>query len=183
MAKTATTFKEIAVANKWIRIMKEGVLFESGTQGEYLVVERNPALMLIVLIEKSSKLYTYIVKQYRYPIGAEIWQFPMGSVEGNDNILDGARIELKQETGVIASDLKLIAEYFVDPGLSRQKCFVFVADNVTETGQQELEESEHGMIARCVSIDELDEMVNNGELNDGWGYTGYYLLRRYLAQR
>lgn len=174
--------REIAAANPWTAIACESLEYTDGKTGEYLIVEREPALMIIALIRKNNILHTCLVNQFRYPIGKRIWQFPMGTLEAGTDPFSHAAQEFQQETGLVCQKLTLLGEYFTDPGLSRQKCLVFIAESIIEGGAQELEETELGLYAKQVTLDEFDAMLAGGELNDSWGYTGAYFLRRYINQ-
>src|SRR5262249_18258995 len=125
---------------------------------------------------------TLLVKQFRYPIEQEIWQFPMGTLNIEEDPAVHAAEEFRQETGAVAQKLTLMGEFFVDPGLSRQKCLVFVAEGVIESGLQELEESELGLQSRMISIAQFETMLSSGELNDAWGYAGAHFLHQYLKE-
>lgn len=174
--------RQIVSANRWTTIASESIHYSNGKTGEYLVVEREPALMIISLIRKNNIPHTYLVNQFRYPIGQQIWQFPMGTLETGANPYTHAALEFQQETGLVCQKLTLLGEYFVDPGLSRQKCYVFVAENIIEGGAQELEETEFGLFTKCVTLNEFEAMLAQGELNDSWGYVGAHFLRQYLNE-
>lgn len=174
--------QKVAASNKWIKIIHEDFEFSSGNQGEFLIVEREPAVMIIPVIEDEGEIYTYLVKQYRYPIDEDVWQFPMGSYEKGNDMKSHALEELRQETGLIAKTVQKQGEYYVDPGLSRQKCIVYIATDIIEGGEQDLEESEKGMIAKKFSVKEFNELVNSGSINDSWAYSGLHFLLQYLSR-
>ena len=140
--------REVTAQNQWTTFVREALEFSSGGRGDYLIVERGPALMVIALVRKEGVLHTYLVRQFRYPIGQEIWQFPMGTLDTDEDPAVHAAEEFRQETGAVAQKLTLMGEFFVDPGLSRQKCLVFVAEGVIEGGAQELEATELGLQSR-----------------------------------
>lgn len=175
--------RQVIIQNQWTTFVREEFALASDRRGEYLIVERGPALMVIALVSQNGAQYTYLVRQFRYPIGQEIWQFPMGTLTDNVDPAHHAAEEFRQETGAIAQKLTLMGEFFVDPGLSRQKCLVFVAEGVLEGGEPELEETEVGLQSRAVSLDELETMLNDNQLNDAWGYTGAFFLKKYLAEQ
>jgi len=183
MSKPELLNSEVAISNPWTKIVKEDLKFSSGNQGEYLIVEREMALMIIVLHLVDGQYFTYIVEQYRYPINQKIWQFPMGTNEEGKDMAEHAKQELKEETGLVVGGLIKVGEYFVDPGLSRQKCTVFIAEDVVSQGEQELEETEQGMIVKRVSLNELNQMVLNGLLADSWGYVANYFINEYLKDK
>jgi 8-oxo-dGTP pyrophosphatase MutT (NUDIX family) len=174
--------REIVVQNSWTTFVREALEFSSGNRGDYLIVERGPALMVIALLRKNGVLHTYLVRQFRYPIAQEIWQFPMGTLNTEEDSTVHAAEEFRHETGAVAQKLTLMGEFFVDPGLSRQKCLVFVAEGVIEGGEQELEETEIGLQSRLISITDFETLLKNGELNDTWGYAGAFFLKKYLAE-
>lgn len=178
-----TLSSRVVAKNRWVKILEDE--FEIGPiqKGHYLVVEREAALMVIPIIREGNKYYTYLVRQFRYPIGKEVWQFPIGTSEKNSNAEEHAKQELQEETGLIAKRIKYITKYYVDPGLSRQVCKIYIAEDIIEGGTQQLEETERGMIAKKVPINDLDKMVSNGQLNDGWGYSGLYVLKNYIKQK
>jgi hypothetical protein len=79
--------------------------------------------------------------------------------------------------------LNKVGEYFVDPGLSRQKCSVFITEDIISQGNQQLEETEQGMVVKKVSLNELDEMMHAGLLADSWGYVANHFIQEYLRQK
>lgn len=175
MNQIRTVFK-----NKWVKITEEEFQRPGGFQGSYVVVERIPGVLILPIEKSNEEVFTYLVKQYRYPIDREVWQFPMGGLDSGDN-LENAKRELREETGLEAASWKFITEYYVDPGLSRQVCFVYVAEDVVRKGEQDLEESERGMEVKRFSLREVELLMEQGEIRDMWMYTGIFLLKRYLS--
>lgn len=175
------TERVTAVANRWTRIVKE-TFFLKDRQGEYLVVERNPAIMIIPIAYEDGRPYTYLVKQFRYPINKEVWQFPMGTLDEDTDPLLHAKKELQEETGLMCRQAVQVGDYFVDPGLSRQKCLVFIAEGLTE-GEQHLEETEEGMDAVKFPVSELGKMIRRGDIVDSWGFAGLYFINEYLRSK
>jgi 8-oxo-dGTP pyrophosphatase MutT (NUDIX family) len=95
--------------------------------------------------------------------------------------LQHAKDELRQETGLIADKVTLLREYFLDPDLSRQRCMFYIAQGVEESGHQELDEEEKGLIYRKISLPELDAMITGGIVTDLWGYASIRLLQEYVT--
>jgi 8-oxo-dGTP pyrophosphatase MutT (NUDIX family) len=182
MAKPEILSSQLACANKWTNIVRERVRHPSGTEGDYLIVERQPAIMIIPVELINGTPYTYLVKQFRHPIGKDVLQFPMGTMEGDLAIESQASKELEEETGLKSGKLVKLGEYFVDPGLSRQKCIVFMAEPASK-GAQSLEDTEEGMEVIKIKIKELDQLIESGEIEDSWGFAGIYFLNKYLESQ
>lgn len=174
--------EKIVAQNKWTTIIEEKFNTDNGKVGEYLIVDRMPALMIIPIIYQDGNVYTYLVKQYRHPIKKEVWQFPMGTLEGDADPKFHAIKELRDETGLVTQELNLVGSYFIDPGLSRQKCFVYITDQISEIGKQNLEETESGLESKKFSLNELESLIAENQLIDGWVYPGYYFLKQFLRE-
>ncbi len=170
--------RSIVLENKWTRIVQENFQTETGKEGKYVIVEREPALMVIPIIREGNAIYTYLVKQHRYPIAKEVWQFPMGTLENNADPEKHAKKELEEETGLRTNRITFAGSYYIDPGLSRQQCYVYIAEEIIEGGEQKLEETESGMIAKRFSLEELEMFVADNQLTDGWIYPALYFLKQ-----
>jgi ADP-ribose diphosphatase len=181
MAKPILQSRTLAAANKWTTVVEEKFAFDDGRQGQYLIVERPIAVGILPLLKQKGTYYTYMVCQYRYPINQEVWQFPMGSLDGGSNPLQQAKDELRQETGLLAAKLTPLREYFLDPGLSRQRCVFYVAEDVEEGGKQELDQEEAGLAYQKFPLERLDAMIAEGVITDLWGYCGIRLLQEYVV--
>lgn len=171
--------EKIVASNNWTTFVREKMRLANGKIGDYLIVERNPAIMIIPIIANEGCLQTFMVKQYRYPISKTVWQFPMGTLEKNKDPKKHAKDELSEEAGLIAEKVKLIGKFYVDPGLSRQICLVFLATNI-KYGKQHLEETESDMKVKAFAIDKIKN--NIARLNDVWVYSGILILEDYLKK-
>lgn len=165
--------RNIVISNKWTTVVQEE---------NYLIVEREPALMVIPIIREGNVIYTYLVKQYRYPIAKEVWQFPMGTLENKTDPKKHAKKELEEETGLRTNKITFVGNYYIDPGLSRQQCYVYLAEEIIEGGKQKLEETEAGMITKRFSLAELETLVADNQLTDGWIYPALYFLKQFLKK-
>lgn len=80
-----------------------------------------------VLAEKDGKFA--FVRQYRHPLGEEIYEIPAGTREkGEDPIVTAAR-ELSEECGLIPKNLVLISAFAVSPGYTDEILHVYYADD------------------------------------------------------
>ena len=164
MSKAIKTLsKTVAIENSWTRIFSEKIQYSSGNQGDYIVVERSPAIGILPVFNLDGLPHTCLVSQYRYPIEQDILQFPMGGMDINKNVIEQAQIELEQETGLRMKRFVEIAKYYVDPGLSRQVTHVILATEIESKGTQQLEASEEGLNCKIVPINYLSELIDAGK--------------------
>ncbi len=72
-----------------------------------------------------------------------------------------------------------MGEFYAGAGTSDAHAHVFVATNLTN-GDHEREVSEVSMETGWYSLEAIDELIQKGELTDGWSLVAMYLFRKYL---
>ena len=86
----------------WITVWHDEVTRPDGSPGIYGVVHfANLAAGVLALDDDDRVL---LVGQHRYTLDAYSWEIPEGGVPDGETPLDGARRELREETGVEAAE-------------------------------------------------------------------------------
>jgi len=103
------------------------------------------------------------------------WSVPAGGVESGEDVLEAARREVWEETGFESFDHRLVYTYYPQQG-SSNKLFHVVFCRVGErTGSFDPDEiSEVGWFSR----NEVEGIIELGEMNDGLGLTALLLWLR-----
>lgn len=173
------TDRQLAYKNRWMTVWEDEVLFQDGSAGIYGVVDK-PDFSLIV---PWDGLGFYLVEQYRYPVNGRYWEFPQGSLESvtDIDVLDVARIELKEETGLIAESFEVLGKLFEAYGFSNQGFTVFLATQLIQS-QTNLEVSEMGMVCRRFELREIWDLIDGGLMRDAPSIAALALVSRHLAQ-
>lgn len=144
-----------------MEVTEDEVETDFGKRLTYGVVHKDPWALIIPWDGNNL----FLVGQYRYPVDEFSWEFPQGHFE-HESIIETAKHELKEETGLTALSINEVAVFNLAPGHHSQKCHVFLATELTE-GQRELEASEEGMKIKKISFDEFRVMIARGEILDG----------------
>ncbi|HXA02554.1 MAG TPA: NUDIX hydrolase, partial [Cytophagaceae bacterium] len=97
--KTLST-KEI-YDNPWIHVREDQVINPAGGNGIYGVVSFKNIAIGIVPVDNEG--FTYLVGQFRYALEEYSWEIPEGGGLKGIDILDSAKRELKEETGLSAN--------------------------------------------------------------------------------
>lgn len=156
-----------------MRVREDAIRRRDGSTGIYGVVEK-PDFAIIAAIQDGSMC---LVEQYRYPVEGRYWELPQGSWEkGSIDPIDLAKAELKEETGLISSEMRPIGELFEAYGYSSQKAHVFLATGLTQ-GETELESEEQGLVSKAFPIAEVERMIIDGEIKDGATVAAIGLLK------
>ncbi|MGH3798955.1 MAG: NUDIX domain-containing protein [Pseudonocardiaceae bacterium] len=150
-------------ANAWMSVREDDVQRSDGSPGIYGVVDK-PDYALIIPLDGDR---VHLVKQYRYPVRARRWEFPQGTAPDRayaDPTALAAR-ELREETRLVAGQLRLLGMLDVAPGMSAQRGRVFLATDLV-AGPPEREHTEQDMRSAWFSRKDLDRMLRSGELCD-----------------
>ena len=170
------------VDNKWVTFLEDKFKLPNGGDCTYYHARKSDAVMAIAVDCGGGQEYTYIVNQHRHPIGDSIWQFPIGGFDSKmEDPRKAATKELQEETGVLAGDMDYLGSFYADPGFTNQKLHVCATKTILEVGDQNLENTEFGLITKRVRVSDINKLIESGEMGDAWGITGCYYLQKYLA--
>ena len=163
--------------NKWMTVTEDLVVTDHGHELAYGIVHKNEAVGIVPLQDD----FVYLVKQYRYPVDYDSWEFPQGHFE-HRSIQEAAEHELHEEAGLTAKSFKKIGNFYLAPGHNTQEYSVYVATDLTEVGQK-LDPDEEGMIVKKFKFSKVEEMISKGFIKDGPTISIFKLLEIYLERK
>ena len=103
--------------------------YEDGTTHRVDVVEHGASLAILATPGPGRIV---LVRQYRHPAGRSLWELPAGTSEPGESPADGARRELREETGYRAGRLSPIGSFWMTPGFCSELMHIFHADELVE---------------------------------------------------
>ena len=156
-------------------MVRDTIREENITYERDIVAHHGSAVVVPVFADRTIAL----VRQYRHAAGKYLLELCAGSLEKGENPEAGARRELEEEIGVRAAKMEKLTEFYVSPGFLSEKMFVFLATELTETGQK-LEEDELLSIER-VTFPQAFEMIRRGEFEDAKTIAGLILAGSKLS--
>ncbi len=137
------------------------------------VVEHPGSVAIAAMLGEREVL---LVRQYRHPLRATMWEIPAGKCESGESPLEGALRELAEETGYRAARVELLASVAMTPGFCDEVLHLVLARDLTP-GAQSLDEDER-IEARSVSLDEAMAMFERGEIADAKTLLALTMLAR-----
>jgi ADP-ribose diphosphatase len=170
-----TVNSRVVYENRWMRVREDQIRRRDGSDGIYGVVEK-PDFVIIAPVEDDGRIH--LVQQFRYPVGARYWELPQGTWEqapGGDP-LTSARAELREETGLEASELTCAGKLFPSYGSATQAFHIFLAKGLRQ-GAPALEVEEQDLISRTFPLEDLENMIRDGEIKDATTVAAFGLLR------
>ncbi|MEO0731731.1 MAG: NUDIX hydrolase [Bacteroidota bacterium] len=164
MTDNPWTTKSITVPyeNPWIRIEHREVVNPAGNDGIYgLVRYKNHAVGVVPIDEEG---YTYLVGQYRYATDTYEWEIPEGGCPVGSDLLATAKRELKEETGLVATQWEQIMDFYLSNSVSDEYGVAFVARGLRQE-EADPEETEE-LALRRVPLREAIAMTLDGQIKD-----------------
>lgn len=154
--------------NPWIAVTEDKVINPRGGEGIYGKVSfKNKAIGIIPIDEEQN---TWIVGQYRYTLDEYSWEIPMGGGDRDIDVLESAKRELKEETGLRAERWTNIMRIHTSNSVTDEEGFIFLAQDLRQ-GETEFDETEDLMI-RKIKLKEAIDMVMAGDITDAISIAG-----------
>ena len=147
--------------NPWIRLREDRVITPTGQKGIYGVVEPYPAIGIVPITDDG---YTYLVGQFRYTLNLYSWEIPEGGGQEGESIFEGAKRELREETGLTAGKWAFLGSCYTSNSFTNEIAYLYLAWQLT-TGKNKPDHTEELEI-RKVPFKEAREMVEKGLIKD-----------------
>ncbi len=87
--------------NPWISVKEDEVVRPDGKNGVFGVVEMKPGVSVLPIDNDGN---VYLTKEYHYAVERETIEAISGGIDKDENKIEAARRELKEETGMTAND-------------------------------------------------------------------------------
>lgn len=167
-----TLSSEVVYDSSWMTLYEDKVIKPNGEPGIYTYV-KSPPFVLIVAFDDSKFI---MVRQYRYPLGKIITEFPGGSIDDGESPLEAAKREFEEETGFLAKEWTELGSL-----LNPNEATVFLAEGLEEGRDKMNEDGIKEFL--CPTRKELDDLITSGELTDSKTLACLLLFDRYLSRR
>lgn len=168
--------REVLVDNAWHRYCRDRYVQRDGSDGTYYYIDMPGSSAAIPVFDDGTMV---LIRVRRYLLGLDLWEFPIGGMKANQEPLEVAQAELREEAGLVAQQWTPLGQFAPYKGVSTERCHFFLARQLTQV-PQELEASEAISVHR-MPIAEARATLLGQECGDGQSMAGLMLLDRWLA--
>jgi len=164
------TNSKVIHQNPWYKVREDDVVRPNGSNGKYFVVEGADS---VAVIAKDENNLFYLVEQSRYSIG-NIYSRELitGGIKTGLTPLEGAKLELSEEAGIIAKKWQSLGYFYPFNGYLTEKCHVFLATGLS-IGKSNPEDTENINVVK-LSRKEIIDQIKNNIIHDGISISAFY---------
>ncbi|MDR0576921.1 MAG: NUDIX hydrolase [Candidatus Accumulibacter sp.] len=132
----------------------------SETTREY--VRHQGAVVVIPVLDGGKLVFE---RQFRYPIGRVMIEFPAGKIDPGELAENAAKRELLEETGFVAGQWRRLGVLHPCVGYSDERIEIFLARELERRGGQNLDQGEFIDLME-LTPEEAAAAVRDGEITD-----------------
>jgi ADP-ribose pyrophosphatase len=122
----------------------------------------NADAVVIIAFDKYDNMF--FVKQYRKAIEDYLLELPAGKIDPGESPEETAKRELAEEIGFTAEKMELMFSIYSSPGFSKEKIYVFRAENLSEK-LLDCDDDEFIEIVK-IPYDQVLKYIKNNKIED-----------------
>ena len=146
-----------------LQVYRDEIRLPNGSDSVRELIRHVGAVCVVAMTDENEVI---IEKQYRYPFGRVLTELPAGKLDSPDeDPLDAAKRELKEETGYTAEKWKYLGVCYPTVAYSDEVIHLYLARGLT-AGDQALDEDEF-LHYKKVPLRTLLEDIMNNKIEDG----------------
>jgi ADP-ribose pyrophosphatase len=168
-----TSSREVYKCNLFRVTEDEASEPKSGFEIKRSVVRHAGSAVMMAVDDRKRIL---LVRQFRLPANANLWELPAGRLDPGEKPLQAARRELAEETGYRARTWTKLISFWVSPGYVEEKMTIFLATDLTEGEASPMEDER--IETRWFTRREIAEMISSGKIEDAKTMIGFLLWER-----
>ena len=145
-----------------LALRTDEVLMPGGGSAMREVVEHYGAVAVAAVDDDGQLAMIY---QYRHPLGRRLWELPAGLLDAaGEDPADAAARDLREETGLVADDWRVLVDLAVSPGFCDEAIRVYLARGLRDLGRPPADHEEADLSVHWVPLADAVDRVLCGEV-------------------
>lgn len=163
---------------KLLKVWADQVRLPDGTTATREYIRHPGAVMIIPLFDDGTVL---LERQFRYPVGQVMVEFPAGKLDAGEDPLLCAQRELREETGFLAAQWTYLTRIHPVISYSTEAIELYLARGLT-AGERQLDAGEFLETFRAPLADLL-AWIQAGQVTDVKTVIGAFWVEKLLSGR
>jgi 8-oxo-dGDP phosphatase len=161
------------LSNRVFTVVTDVVRMPDGNVAERDYLRHVGAVGVVALDDQHRVV---LIRQYRHPLGRELWELPAGLIDvAGEPLVDAAARELAEEADLRASRWDLLVDVHPSPGVSNERIRIFLARDLTPVPDNERHERTHeeaGLAVRRFLLDDAVVLALGGGITNASAVAG-----------
>lgn len=173
-----TLSSQIAYRAHVFDVRRDEVEYPNGHKTTFEIVVHNGAVAMVPIDPDGNLVF---VRQYRHTTGKRILEIPAGTLGKGEDPEACAQRELREEIGMAPGRLSKLADFFLAPGYSTERMYVFLAQDLR--AEQLPKDEDEDLDIETLSMDAAFAAVRSGEIEEAKTMLALYLARDFLQKQ
>lgn len=143
-------------------------------KGNVVTYTRYYASDVVIVVPFLDDEKLVMIRQYRYPLGKVILEFPAGHVESGEDPAETARRELEEETGYRAGKMEYVYTYHPAVSRTKQNVHVYRATGLSDSGRTSHDGGED-IVIETMTVGELRKTIAERKVESAGTLVAYLL--------
>jgi ADP-ribose pyrophosphatase len=166
---------EIVYQGRAFTVRRDHLGTPDGRKVHFDIIEHSGSVILIP-VDNDGQMY--FVRQYRHAAGLDLLELPAGTLEAGEPPEEAAGRELREETGMAASNLREIGAFYLAPGYSTELMHVFLASGLAHAPLDP--DADEFLSVEKLPVAGALRMAESGEMRDAKSLAALLLAKKYL---
>ena len=155
--------------NNWFCIYQDAITINGKLLPAYNIIHYHQDSVIVIVIKEDRILF---VNALRYTTGGLSLELPAGAMENDEKIIDSAKREVYEESGLTIQNEQMIYEFYPSNGSSDQKIYVIQSDY--HSGVIKCQEGET-VSAIWLSFEQIKQAIKSRTITDGPTLTALFV--------
>jgi ADP-ribose pyrophosphatase len=151
---------------KVLNLDVDRVRFPDGSVGHLEMIRHSGASAVVPFLSDPTgdDPQILLIKQYRYAANGFLYELPAGRLDPDEDPVDCARRELREETGCSANHVEFMYTMYTTPGFTDEKIHAFMAVGLSRGESRH--ETDEFITVETLTLSNALGLIEKGEIKD-----------------